>query len=95
MVSSAEESTLTSNQDVVAQFNEEFKDRYTEKDADYQAILSAKEATPPVIPNDRDHKEDSSHSKRGRSRSRSRSPNGAGAKREGAFGNTSFFVFHY
>ena len=94
----------TKTEDVLLQLEEQFKNRYTESDPEYKAVLEAKEASPPVVPNfgyashdrsDRSSRSDdrnSSHNKR--SRSRSKSPV-ATLKRKGAFDCISYFVFYY
>jgi len=102
-ISKPEETT----EEIIARFEEEFKDRYTDNDPAHKAVQDMKEASPPVVPNfgskdssssstrtsSRD--EHSSSSKRTRSRSRSRSPSGPPLKRKGAFGCYSYFVFYY
>jgi len=103
-ISKPEETT----EEIIARFEEEFKDRYTDSDEAHKAVQNMKEASPPVVPNfgskdsssssstrtsSRD--EHSSSSKRTRSRSRSKSPSGPPLKRKGAFGCYSYFVFYY
>lgn len=36
-------------EEIVAELEEQFKDRYTEDDKDYKAELDKKEASPPVV----------------------------------------------
>merc|ERR1711962_201443 len=100
------------NEDILAQFENEFKERYTENDAGYKAVLELKEASPPVVTNFGSSRDSSSSSSRpsrsdersssskrtrsrSRSRSRSKSPSRTPAKRQGAFGCYSYFVFYY
>jgi len=101
--------TEETTEDIVAKFEEEFKERYTENDAAHKAVQEMKEASPPVVANFGygSHKDSSSSSsrtsreersssnKRTRSRSRSKSPSGPPLKRKGAFGCYSYFVFYY
>merc|ERR1712002_271527 len=114
MVSAVEEESKTTeviqakSEDVVAELEEQFKDRYTENDPEYKAVLEMKEPSPSVIPNfgypshdrstsssDRTSRnEERSSNKRSRSRSRSKSPI-ASLKRKGMFGCQSYFVFYY
>lgn len=101
MVSAVEDAAKADG--IVEQLDEEFKDRYTEKDAEFQATLDTKEAAPPVVPSDTtsscqesaSRSDEHSSTKRARSKSRSKSPPGTTLKRKGAFSDISFFVFHY
>ena len=90
--------------DVVARLEEEFKDRYTEKDAVHTTVMETKDPNPPVISDfgssrDRDREGRTSsrddHRDSKRTHSRSRSPVGPPAKREGIYGIHSYFVFYY
>jgi len=90
---------------IIAKLEEEFKDRYTAKDPVYVSVQELKEVSPPVVTNfggssykdsnsSRTSRNDQSSSNH-RTRSRSRSPSAVTAKRKGAFGCHSYFVFYY
>jgi len=93
-------------EEIVARFEEEFKERYTENDPAHKAVQDMKEASPPVMANfgsrestssstRTSSREERSSSKRTRSRSRSKSSDAPPPKRKGAFGYYSYFVFYY
>lgn len=43
--------TTETNNEIVAELEKKFEDRYTEKDEAYKEVLNGREASPPVIPN--------------------------------------------
>ena len=92
---------MANSEEIVKELEETFKDRYTEKDESYKAVLEETEQSPPILSNfgSSDNQKRHSHSesdskKRSRSRSRSRSPV-ATLKRKGMFDCYSYFVYYY